>query len=1354
MALYHEETRSPPFKRRVLNFKLLVASSAGNKDEVIRLVGEDGADLHYKDSDGNTCLHYAANAEKRSQEVITQLLDRGANRSAENNNCETALDIAFQSKNYDSMQQIITTLYDDAGQLFADNTKLQQNIGGQHDHMGEKQEFDLFDATLHCRYDYKYMSEIDMLLKFLWAPCISTEVDVRLYVIFYMSLDKKKFIRLSVTDSQTTLLTSWTTVDNNKDQVEGGRDKFIEFLSDDKDDPITSAIAKAIIVSDWIRDKNKSKNLNTGQLHDLVSSFKFSHIEWRVFFANVLNEVKRTTKKAKKCTDFLRGAQKGMSFKTANAILYSIETFAVQDTYCATIPMPKDQTDLLKRCKKAYFKRVYNAVFRQKNVVDVLSTFATLRQHILKKSGLFQISLDTFRSFIEDKLKMKMEQFLSAMSDFAETVEKNLQIRPGQANHRILQQESQNVFKVLKQNAVQFGSAERYTTPTEISDSIRKFCENVDKLSEEPSRLQKVVFDLLVNVFPRLTEEKSPLGGRLSQLRNSIMHDFQNLTATQVSQNIPSAVIDMYRYELALNMSEVLKCFRNDEDFLDLRTDLSSVIEKTGKHYANLRLYTSKGTGHLSDAYDSAWIEKEISKIVSTYVNCLAPILDCSDHKDEDIVHSLPELSSLQKREIFEKWWAVQKISGDTEEKRRLDKSLCSDYMEKLGLSELAAQLAVLSSFTSINNSANITLEEEIKNEVNGLLHLSIFGKNHISTRYVIVLFEYFMNDKDSFNRHIGQNDISPQTRILIEERLKLILNNQQTKQVEWGQGKLVEVNKSAIVLNILKILNEVERAYQLKYETVSSALEDPAFVLYLVDIEVKQNDAGVTHCVLQNPFRINRLARELPRIDFMAPFLAAILAKTGDLHVFDHNSLNVLLKTILQGSADISYVGSLISLLNDRVTQIMFDIIVKEDVGKEKAQFVLTEITLNGDLEKCIKRLEITRKLEVSNIELRIASLANEAVLEKLYAQKLDHAETLINEVTWSLAQIRLARTSLLTTDSPGKAIRRTSCPSYPFYGGDEVLNISHSRNAVHSGEYLKEGTLTDETSTERILFGDNNIIIGLNLLKAKLYNARGEQLCKCAQFKQRQDCEGKKKFQQARSILKNIRDSFQGQGNTTRNYMLALSRSAHTALKLRKCEHGGVEFVKEALTYEKEIWRVLWRTIAMSDEPPPTDCLTFLNRADGSKKYKALMADTEFWRYLNVEKVWKNIAHHKALLGSLLNKTVYIERATQMLREHLALCAKRTDLYTTFLRSKLHKHLSSNYRILAKISQNQDNRISYFYQAKRLEFILIHYKSGLGWYNIDSDHTKYCSDNANKAIKSLRAIEKYLTFETVDNS
>ena len=83
-------------QREQLNDALIAAAKAGDKENVLRLIGE-GADVNASDNDGMP-LHRAS--ENGHVDVVKVLIDNGADVNAKDNDGKTPLDVAKSNNNH------------------------------------------------------------------------------------------------------------------------------------------------------------------------------------------------------------------------------------------------------------------------------------------------------------------------------------------------------------------------------------------------------------------------------------------------------------------------------------------------------------------------------------------------------------------------------------------------------------------------------------------------------------------------------------------------------------------------------------------------------------------------------------------------------------------------------------------------------------------------------------------------------------------------------------------------------------------------------------------------------------------------------------------------------------------------------------------------------------------------------------------------------------------------------------------------------------------------------------------------------------------------------------------------------
>lgn len=1225
MALSIEGDIENRFQKSLLNARLQVAAADGKVNEVNDLV-QKGAEVNFRDSDGNSYLHFVA---WQGSEVMFQcLINNGAKMSIENNMHETALDVAFSAKKDGIVKLIAAEMIKKTDELGFENYKQQKKINELQTQKGHKQEVGLYPATLRKDYNYNYEDrEIDTLMNILCVPleqdCLK-EKNIRFCVIFSISCDKnqtKEIFLIQSEEEKTFFTTSWSQVQVNEGKITEENSVKI-CCNNNEHDPITSALARSFIIMSESRKKTYPNIWNKENIQNLMRSRKVTHEDWRVFFANLIYELERTHQKAVKWLSFLKVKSEN-EYRKANILIFFLETFAAQDSYFqipVTRAAPERLTEL-RELKKNYLRRISQMLLSEGNQIDVVSISSTMRTNILKKSPSFQVQPESIIVSVNDDLGLDISELFSALKDFAQSVVDYMENKiPGK-----LPKNTQEVFKKLEENASEFCPAKGRRL-RQIDQAIKAFSMDVNKLGEDGNRLQSVLFNLLVNVFPRL--EISPLrDSRVRHLRNEVMHNFHNQKATELSQKVPCVIHDLYRYQLALKMHEVLKKRGDNRELAGLKEELSNIMKTVGEHYVNFNLGISTGKGDiLYDSCDSSRTREQIPKIVQTYVDCIAPIFDsCSHEEEEDDVVSSPRLVGLQKREIFEKFLAIRN-STETSDHDRVQ-SLCFELEDKLlqhGIVE--ATSAVENAFHSSNKQENTTLVTTIQQEVEGLfnVHLSTREfRDKLSCQDVIVLLEGLINNPSySFGKHAEQIGLCSEGRKFIEEKLTLIVN-EEVVDVKW-HGKRVKVKKSTVVLSLLKILSEVQRAYQVKFDSIVAAFEDPEFVSYLVEKEMRE----------QATLSIHELAKELPKLRFLAPFIASLVIKRKDFCSLDESSSTILLEMLLHGSSDITYVKDFVALNKDEVTQTMFNIVAEgEGVGEEKAIFILVDIAFKGNLGVVFNNLKDKNSdLKSRHImEHRIMYLFNKALLETINAGKLHDAENLINEI--------------------------------------EKISLD----------------MANSTTT-------------LNLLRAKLLIITGRSLCKNGKDKANKgkgkDCYTK--AQDILTAL--IDSFGENRTNKYYMLALSrLAYTCHLLGKCTNNPIDRRKLNESALKYSERLWCVLWQTISMSSKDPP-DFITVLNRADDSEKYRKLMKSGEFWKYLNVPKIRQCVGLYTGLQGKNLKDPKLLEEAIEILREiYDVTAARRKDDFASRRLVGILKHTASNYHDLSLIVNDFERKSFY---------------------------------------------------------
>lgn len=989
------EKRSIQRQRSVCSRQLLIAAGKGSLEDVHSLVTDADADVNFVDADGNTPLHWAA--EGGHVDVVNFLLQqKSITISSENKRVETALDLAKGSR--EVLTAICVKIREIAEHISEKHMQHQTELETRRKH--EEDELSSFiESTAAGNYQYELsLEEVKSLLE-LFCPTETLSPSTEILFALTFKISRKKSVSVLHAREQTFFTFAVPTQEPKL---------FYKEVEAEGDDPVILALMRIIRVCEWLQTNSPVKlESNVEDLLNVVCDEETFKRE-RIFYSNFLLEKKKTYDKISFFLDSLDKLSDSdtheFCYKNVNIIIQFLETFSMEDTY-PKLPMETKEVKRLAKLKKQYYLRHFPYP-AEKNHRVIRNT----RNFILHNSRNLITSPSFFKTIKDDG--KTVHSLFADLKLFAKIVKNNVQ--NSMQAHKTDYGNLPLVPPKLDDNS------DEETLKDKLFGFVKKLYEyvNVKKVrnGEENEVKHELVFDLVVNIYPKLQKEDSrSKPKKLTALRNSLIHDFQNVNWEMIKDNLILSMPELYRYIIARDVHILLTNLEVDAEVGLVHKRFTDALKDVNKIFQNFErtLTEHQASGFFPEVNrDCSMADKEDwLGDINIYLKYMAPLFYWNHLKyfedERDCEEKRPgmEINGMAKREIFEMFVDFEKLN-------REDASAAFNNMQ----SEIRRQLTEKFNFDwedvnyvveviSLNEVKCYEAEKDVKDIVKGLksvFNLKELRTYKISPKDISSLFEESLHGGNLFSSDVckavvNKYGLGDREKVLIERALSALHIHDKMTQIAFREVT-IQVSLSNVVVNLLHMFEQEYKLYQVQSECIEDIFNDEIFIDNLVSFDVETlKDGTATLGDRHEAFRRIRLLRNE---QYTAQYVAHLITKSSRLDIIEMDCLTELVRRLLQKGQS-SYFQNLLSLENRRVSEALARIITENNVENQSLRIILEGLSHTDKLTECLDFM-LNEALSPESQHFHrichsIFSISNELALEFVEKGKLDTADKVV---------------------------------------------------------------------------------------------------------------------------------------------------------------------------------------------------------------------------------------------------------------------------------------------------------------------------------------------------------------------
>lgn len=1307
--------------------ELFAAAARNDLGKVTELVS-DGVDVNSRNSiSGDTVLHHAA---RFSEKPVIDFLARlpQMHPSLENYEKETALDIAKDRKCWEGIGEGVlrwVSGYKNCGE----SSGIQYNA--VHPDSANRT---AIEATLE---NMSHQQEMDKVLNFLASPWLDSKKQKPVLVV---RLKEESTTKLSIAcDEKEVCFNNVSTIDVD---AEFTIDVLIFCSSNVIDTPIVSSTRRStangsenhqvieVTTADpdtfcavflyflkstwgeWQKNKGKyrqEKDLFNNAVKEIIriEDGGTNFLEFgRQLFANIINEINKTNKKIKFCTEKLftpHNCPASFTKKACVGLFWFLETFSFQDTYYLIKMNTKEVEvkegtvdDDMKKMKKTYFMKYFPK--GNYSVNECYACIQNFRNFLIHNTRMIEPA--DFSQFVTGTGE-RVNELLSDLNKFALVVQDNIcgteVDSSDDVGDKIL-----NYFRKFKKK----GDNEGWSGSIEFDEVLKRFSSSVARLvgQKEIVDPEEVLFDLYFNINPRL-EKRTLESKRLVELRKVTSHAFHEVKPGDLKHQLSFAIPEVYKECLAKEIHQVICNFELDEDHLKMKELLSAallgVTEKFEKYDYMKLLPLFEGERFSRMTHDSN--DKNLSRwpdatTVQSYLKYMAPLIDSHTGNVSDDRHVNNQKDKMQvaygEVELLETFQAFLSLHQALETNSELQpKRLIDCLRSDLGISRDEAENVV-----NVVLSKDVKVSHDLEYAVNDTLRTlsNIFRSRRLSAhqildQHAILLYNTFMED----NLNFSFEDQASQLKKLNDEEQSIIrktLAELQEKHEMFGKiqfgGRNFIVTVHSVVVNIMKLSLREYKLHQVGYETVEEMFNDDSFVTFLINRDVQLSDAGVYEVKDSNLLIKNVLV--IKKLDFTNPYIASLIIRVQNARAVRYADLQKLVKLLLQCDRHMDKFIALLNVKEEKVTKAIVNTIILTDIPREKFCGILRAL-MDGMVLKqsCEEWLDLLKKKSIRNPEGWLRSFFS----------------------------------------SSNKVAREY----------ERQNNFLDARKFLTIIEAFQEQLVRFKLYEE-----DAGLTVLLLIRKAQLEASEGYWWLKlCEDWGQG----NKKNNEFNEKALQYLDKDLKGMQVPEEEYMLFLSLKSMVLGVLRK---ENVENAKKSLEIRTQLWNRMWKYISGEtvDAPP---FLKVYEVAKTKENYQSLLQRGEEFRYLEVCRMYNSVLKCRYFVMHGSTAHADIESMLSLLPEwskirdvRIREAEETKDEFKLLLANLTLKEMAKVHSAVAKCFHSTENLDkARFHLYKSLELNVIRYEAFKEIFG-------RCDDNTQSALNDVQNSHKYFLWKS----